>query len=54
MQDKKYIIHYTSPYSDHEMTMPIFASSIEAALEWAEETLEKDNYLTVTRVRPTP
>lgn len=52
MQDKKYIIHYNSPYSDHETTMPIFASSIEAALEWAEETLEEYNGLTVTRVRP--
>ncbi|UNI71893.1 hypothetical protein [Aeromonas phage vB_ AhaP_PT2] len=52
MQYKKYIIHYTSPYSDYEMTMPIFAADIGSAAEWAEETLEKDNFLTVTRIRP--
>lgn len=52
MKDKKFIIHYTSPYSDHEMTMPIMEESLEHATRWAVENLEEENCLTVTRVRP--
>lgn len=51
MRDKKFIVHFTSPHCDYELTMPIFAKSLDEAFEWARETLEGDG-TEVTRIRP--